>query len=125
MRIIVVEDDAGVRATIVRILEFLGHSVTEAANGDEAERLPSGEPFDAVFADFRLPGASGDRVVAKLRERWPHLAAVIMTGDAGRPEVRAGALDGRWRLLPKPFDFEQVADQLRHLAGAREPSGAP
>ncbi len=123
MRILVVEDDAGVRATLVRILEFLGHAVAEAAGGDEADRLPPGEPFDAVFADFRLPGASGDRVVARLRERWPRLPAVIMTGDADCAEVRAGVLDGRWRLLPKPFDFEQVADQLRHLAGAREPSG--
>jgi len=116
VRILVIEDDPGVRGTMVRILAYLGHAVSEAADGDEAERLPLDQPFQAVFADLRLPGTPGDRVVRRLRERWPGLRAVIMTGDADCAEARAGVLDGSWRLLPKPFDLEQVADQLRRLA---------
>ncbi len=115
MRILVVDDDPGVRATMARILEFLGHTVAEAATGDEAERLPAHEPFDAVFADLRLPGTPGDEVVRRLRARWPNLKAVLMTGDADRAEVRAAASAGTWRLLAKPFDLDQVADQLRRM----------
>ncbi len=115
MRILVIDDDPGVRTTLVRILQYLGHDVVEAAGGEEAERLPAEEPFQAVFADLRLPGTSGDRLIGRLRERWPGIHAVLMTGDADRDEVRAGVLEGRWRLLSKPFNLDQVADHLRRL----------
>jgi len=116
VRILVVEDDPGVRNTVVRMLEYLGHTAAAVGSGDEAGRLPDGQPFEAVVADLRLPGTPGHEVVRRLRERWPALKAVIMSGDADREEVRAGVLDGRWRLLPKPFDLDQLASQLRHLA---------
>jgi DNA-binding NtrC family response regulator len=113
VRILVVEDDPGVRSTVVRMLEYLGHTVAAVATGDDADRLPDDQPFEVVLADLRLPGMLGHRVVGRLRERWPHLKAVIMSGNTDHDEVRAGVLDGRWRLLPKPFDFEQLASQLR------------
>ncbi|MGD1147049.1 MAG: response regulator [Thermoanaerobaculaceae bacterium] len=113
MRILVVEDDPGVRSTVVRMLQCLGHTVAAVATGDEADRLPDDQPFEAVLADLRLPGLPGHRVIGRLRERWPLLKAVIMSGYTDHEEVRAGVLDGRWRLLPKPFDFEQLISQLR------------
>jgi len=100
------------------MLEYLGHTVAAVSSGDEAGRLPDDPPFEAVLTDLRLPGAPGHEVVGRLRERWPGLKAVIMSGDPDRDEVRAGVLDGRWRLLPKPFDFEQLANQLSHLGEA-------
>ena len=115
MRILVVEDDPGVRSTVVRMLEFLGHAVSSVSNGEEATNLSGDEPFEVVLTDLRLPGLPGNLLVAQLRERWPDLKAVIMSGYLDGDEVRAGLLDGRWRLLPKPFDFDQLIAQLQAL----------
>ncbi len=112
MRILVVEDDSGVRATVVRMLEFLGHGATAVASGEEAGDLPEGGAFDAILADLRLPGMPGHEVVGRMRRRWPRLKAVIMSGDVDGEELRAGAAAGRWRILTKPFDLEQLAAAL-------------
>ena len=112
MRILVVEDDPGVRSTATRMLEFLGHTVVSTGGGEEAERLPDDPPFEIVLTDLRLPGVRGPGLIERLRRRWPDLKAVIMSGDLDSDEVRAGALDGRWRLLPKPFSFDQLIAQL-------------
>lgn len=113
VRILVVEDDPGVRSTATRMLEFLGHTVVSTGGSDEAERLPDDPPFDVVLTDLRLPGVRGPGLIERLRRRWPSLKAVIMSGDLDSDEVRAGALDGRWRLLPKPFNFNQLIAQLQ------------
>ena len=112
---LVVEDDNGVRATVVRMLEFLGHSATAVSTGSEAERLPDGSAFDAILTDLHLPDRPGDEVIRRLRQRWPRLHAVIMSGDVDGQELRAGTTAGLWRTLPKPFDLEQLA------AGLQEP----
>ncbi len=117
MRILVVEDDPGVRSTVVRMLEFLGHTVSAVGNGEEAERVPDAGPFELVLADLRLPGMPGHLLVERLRERWPDLKAVIMSGYVDAEEVREGVVAGRWGMLPKPFNFDQLEEQLQRIAG--------
>ncbi len=116
MRILVVEDDPGVRSTVVRMLEFIGHTVSAVGNGEEVERVPDAGPFELVLADLRLPGMPGHVLVARLRERWPALKAIIMSGYVDATEVRAGVEEGRWGLLPKPFNFDQLEEQLARLS---------
>jgi DNA-binding response OmpR family regulator len=113
VRILVVEDDPGVRGTVVRMLEFLGHTVVSVRDGDEAGALPDDAPFEVVLTDLRLPGLPGDLLVERLRKRWPALKAVIMSGNLDGADLKAGVQDGRWRLLPKPFSFEQLTDRLQ------------
>ena len=115
VRILVVEDDPGVRGTATRMLEYLGYEVAAVGSGDEAERLAEIGPFDVVLTDQRLPGVPGHALVERLRTRRPGLNAVIMSGDLHHDELHAGAADGRWRLLPKPFDFDTLTTQLRGL----------
>jgi len=97
------------------MLEYLGHAVDAVAGGDEAERAADSAPFDVVLTDQRLPGVPGHRVVERLRRRLPGLNAVIMSGDLHHDELAAGAADGRWRLLAKPFDFDSLTAQLAGL----------
>jgi CheY-like chemotaxis protein len=116
-RVLVVEDDTGVRRVIARMIEVLGYDVVAVADGKAAQRLPKRAPFDVVLADLRLPGTPGHKLVQKLRARWPDLRAIIMTGYAEDAEVRAGHRDGSWRILEKPFSFEALAAELRTLSG--------
>jgi len=121
-RVLLVEDDTGVRSVIARMIEVLGYNVVAVANGKAAKRLPKRAPFDVVLADFRLPGTPGHKLVQQLRARWPDLRAIIMTGYAEDAEIRAGHRDGSWRILEKPFSFEALAAELRTAGGPGHPT---
>src|SRR6201999_163465 len=81
-RVLVVEDDPGVRRFIVECLEMLGYLVTEASQGREAlDRLKSESP-ELLIVDFAMPGMNGVEVVAEARVRAPNLPILLATGYA-------------------------------------------
>jgi two-component system cell cycle sensor histidine kinase/response regulator CckA len=112
-RIVVVEDEAGARGSLLDLLQMLGYRVTAVGSAEEAKRLPSEPPFALVLSDVLLPDASGTELTDALRERWPGLKVVLMSGytedDAIRRAVRAGTV----RFLQKPFDMRRLATEIR------------
>jgi diguanylate cyclase (GGDEF)-like protein len=118
-RILLVEDDVQVRRLIASSLTRDGFLVTEA------DDVPSGmahldEEFDVVIADILLPGASGDRLVAAVKARWPGTQVVVITGlqDA---RVATDALNaGADRYLFKPFGMSELRGHLYESLMRRE-----
>lgn len=111
--ILVVEDEAGVRNTIVDLLGTLGHRVRAAASGAEALRLFAEAPrVDLLLTDLALQnGMDGVELATTLRAMRPDLPVVIATGYAG-----AAAID--LPLLMKPFGPEDLEAAIaRALAG--------
>jgi two-component system, cell cycle sensor histidine kinase and response regulator CckA len=118
-RVLVVDDDDLVRSVLARMLEELGQCVTLASSGAEAIELIRADPtgFAAAFVDLSMPGLSGDRVLAHVREHAPSVRVIVMTGYlstnldlAGAAAVLhkplgAGELEAVLaRVLPAPFD---------------------
>jgi len=103
LRILLVDDHAEVRGTTATVLTHFGHSITEAANGMEAIRiLEDGKcKFDLLITDYAMPQVSGTGVIAKARELYPEVPALIMTGYA-ESSVIADRPEGVEVLL-KPF----------------------
>jgi DNA-binding response OmpR family regulator len=101
-RILVVEDEALVRMTIVDVLEDEGYAVVEAATGDEAARLmEDGNGFALVFTDLRLPGGlSGYDVVELARQ---HGIPVICLSGLDDRDTRERADAAGAHFLAKPF----------------------
>jgi len=104
--ILLVEDDAGMRAAIRALLERAGFRVSDARDGAEAwELLSRGPRPSAILADLYTPRMSGHDLVARVR-RTPRLAAIpiiAMSGErAGRDRPAAEA------FLEKPFSREQL-----------------
>lgn len=101
--ILVVEDDDGVRQTLVRILETRGYRVVSAADGPRALALLDAGPAPClVVLDFMMPGMDGGTLLARLRERLGDVMppAVLVTAcDAWRRAADLGAHEG----LAKPF----------------------
>jgi DNA-binding response OmpR family regulator len=117
MCVLLVEDDALVREVMVISLQDAGFEVLSAASGDEAIALMSDPavPLTVLVTDFHMPGtADGAAVAAKLRERWPELPVVIISG---RPEVFqvAWRRDLGYRLLAKPFGTAELVGLLQSL----------
>ncbi len=115
-RVLVVEDNHEVRAGIVSQLRSLGYGVDEAANGTAAleicEERRGG--FDLLLTDVIMPGGMGGReLVESVRERWPQIAVVFMSGYTANAFARleGDALDAQ--LLEKPFRKTDLARAVR------------
>jgi DNA-binding NtrC family response regulator len=122
-RVLVVEDNGGLRLGLVTALREAGDLVEEEASGSAAiERLgnPAVAPYDAVVTDVRLPGADGLAVLRAARRRDPRTRVIVTTAygtiETAVEAMRLGAFD----FLQKPFELEQLE---RALARAlREPA---
>ena len=113
-RVLLVDDDDQVRVFAARALSQSGYLVTEVPDGESAIRLiEANGVFDLLITDVELPAMSGAAVVRAVRDRWPEMACLLITGFA-----EAHSLDfeiGNTMLVPKPFTQEEL---VRASAGA-------
>ena len=117
-RVLVVEDDAGVRRFITECLESLGYAVSQAADGREGlERLNADRP-ELMIVDFAMPGMNGVEVVTEARNVAPHLPVILATGYADMEAV--DKIIGSEHVLRKPFQIDDLATAVRSALAARE-----
>jgi PAS domain S-box-containing protein len=121
--VLVVEDDADVRAQSVDSLRELGYHVLEASDGPAAlgvlER--EGEAVQLLFTDVVLPGGmTGAQVAAQATGRFPKLKVLFTTGYARNAIVHHGRLDPGVQLLTKPFTFADLASKVRDALDAQD-----
>jgi PAS domain S-box-containing protein len=122
--ILVVEDNAEVRATAVEILGSLGYRLLEAANGPQAlEKFMQHPDVALVFSDVMLPGGLlGTSLVSKLCERRPGLKVLMTTGFSESTIMHRGLLDGSIALISKPYKVEELARRVRTILDETEES---
>jgi len=115
--ILVVEDDADIRATIAAILEMEGYAVELASNGEEAIMVVSHRRPSLVLLDMRMPVLDGWGFARVLRESGVRVPIIVMTAaqDAGRWAREIGAQG----YIAKPFDLADLLSQVEQHAGAR------
>lgn len=111
-KILVVDDETGIRKVICGTLKYEGHDCVGCDSGSKALELISTESFDAVISDLRMPGLDGLELLRSVRKVRPHLAFIMATGvnDArfGVEAMKEGADD----YLVKPLNFEAVVKSL-------------
>ena len=121
-RILVVEDDAKVRAGVVANLRGLGYTVEEAADGSQGLAVleSAAEPFDLVLTDVVMPGPmNGKSLADAVTRRSPATRVVFMSGYPEDAIVHHGQLDKGVLLLSKPFRNVELARILREALGRR------
>ena len=127
-RILVVEDDDGVRETAVSLLSELGYRVLKAVDATSAlSVVESGIPIDLLFTDVVMPGAlKSPELARKTRERLPGVAVLFTSGYTENSIVHGGRLDAGVNLLSKPYTREALARKVRHVLAnqAQANSGA-
>lgn len=117
-RILLVEDERWVRGCIKRLLELDAHSVTEAANGEEAVRLFDEAQFDVVITDFSMPGMDGEQLMDYIRARAPLQPIVLITACAERFIRQEHSADA---ILGKPFGIGELRLTLSELLCSKKP----
>lgn len=120
--VLVVEDDATVRALVVELLHDMGFQVMQAASGTEAMALLSGAlQYDLLITDVGLPGPNGRQVADFAREQLPAIRVLLMTGYAERAALGDDLLGHAMELIVKPFDapaFVHKVQRMMHHEGA-------
>ena len=124
-RVLVVEDDAAVRALVARALVALGYQVIETEDGLEAlaafERC--GGRIDVLLTDVRMPRMGGHELAQQLRERAPGLAILYVSGYADDyRQIQQDARQPAALFLQKPFTAEQLGRKMREVLEARRRS---
>ena len=114
--ILVVEDDADVRAYVVETLGGLGYDVLEAGRGEDALRLVDEyKTISLLLTDVVMPGMNGRKLAEEARERRPALKVLFMTGYSRNAIVHQGRLDAGVELIQKPLDSGQLATTVRRI----------
>ncbi len=126
LRVLVIEDQATVRRALVRQLEQRGHSVMEAGNGVQALDLllaGSGESFDVIVSDVRMPGMDGGQLLREIGRSAPALVErlIFLTGETIDSACTELARDAGIPMLSKPIEMEELLREIeRRAAGDRE-----
>ncbi len=115
MRVLLVEDDATLRAQLRTGLQDAGYAVDEADNGRDAHHLGAHEAFDAVILDLGLPVLDGISVLKRWRGAGLTLPVLILTARDSWHEKVAGIDAGADDYLAKPFHMEELLARLRAL----------
>jgi CheY-like chemotaxis protein len=112
--IMVVEDDADVRALTVTMLKSIGYAVLEAGRGDDAiDILRKDGPADLLLTDVVLPGALNGRDLAgKMTEIFPNIGVLYMSGYTENSIIHHNRLDEGVVLLQKPFRRADLAQKV-------------
>ena len=114
--VLVVEDDAVVRALIVEVLGELGYQAVEAHDGPAGlDYLRTMERIDLLVTDIGLPGLNGRQVADAGRMMRPGLRVLFMTGYAENAALASGFLEPGMSMITKPFAMEALATQIRTI----------
>ncbi|WP_306392084.1 response regulator [Telluria beijingensis] len=106
-RILIVEDDDFVRASMVSSLEALGHTVRQASDGEAGLRALHAERPDLLITDYLMPGMTGAELMQRTRAMFPGLPMIIATGYADMKAIEQVIGDGV--VLRKPFQLAELA----------------
>jgi two-component system OmpR family response regulator len=117
MRILIVEDNAKLAASLRKGLEQEGYAVEVSGDGNDASRRLSAGPgeYSAMVLDIMLPGMDGIRLCRALRQRGNRVPILLLTARDS-VEDRVGGLDaGADDYLTKPFSFDELSARIRAL----------
>ncbi|HET8539072.1 MAG TPA: response regulator [Anaeromyxobacter sp.] len=118
-RILLVEDDTGIRDSVAECLELEGYQVSAVANGSDAlEWLAREAPPDVMLVDLVMPVMSGGELLARVRAdpRLASVPAVLMTAAIPGVGSSPPAADA---TLAKPFELDALLDVVERLSGPR------
>jgi len=118
-RILVIDDQLHIRNIIKEFLSIDKHTVDLAENGKVGLKLAGENVYDLVITDVVMPERDGLEVIISLKQLFPHVRIIVMSGGAARFDIEfllktAKAL-GADRMLPKPLDFTKLQGVVNGL----------
>ena len=120
-RILVVDDEPGVRALLEKVLTQMGYNVETITDARIVmDKLNAGERYDVILLDIRMPGMSGTEIYTHIIEKMPVLKGkiIIVTGDVMGQDVKDFLTKNSLPYLVKPFDIKLLTEKINEIIGS-------
>jgi len=111
-RLLIVDDQQGIRLLLNEVLKKEGYVTYLAANGLEALKYADEQEMDCVLLDMKIPGMDGIEILRRLKEKFPKLPVFMMTAYGELDVVQEALNLGAIRYFTKPFDIFEVRDEV-------------
>ena len=111
--ILLVEDDYGVRSTIVNFLELEGYTVDAVSNTRDAMERLAANPYPLVITDIYIDDRTGLDVLMKAKEHDPNCAVILMTARGSMETVMTATRNGAFDYLAKPFELDTLLEAVK------------
>ena len=114
-RVLIVDDQQGIRLLLNEVLKKEGYATYLAANGIEALSFAEEHEMNCVLLDMKIPGMNGIEILKRLKEKWPRLPVFMMTAYGELDIVQEALNLGVIRYFTKPFDIFEVRDEVNKI----------
>ncbi|MCB2199710.1 response regulator [bacterium] len=115
LNLLLIDDELELVTTLVERLEIRGIQAEAASNGRDAlERVRQGH-FDVVVADLKMPIMSGIEVMQTLREEFPDIKVVLITGHGSSDDSSQQMVERADGLLLKPFSIDSLIEKVNEV----------
>ena len=119
-RVLVIDDEPGMRETLDTVLSWEGYEVDTAECGEAAiEQAKSGD-FDLAITDLRMPGMGGDEAITTLKRIRPQLAIIVVTGYASDEAAVRCTQGGALGIIRKPVEIAALLELVETAIGKPE-----
>jgi ATP-dependent Lon protease len=116
-RVLAVDDDDSVRLLLAEVLAGESCRVLTASNGVEAVEILEGEPVDLLITDYEMPRMNGLDLIRWSKARFPHVTAVMITGQDSQALAARGRECGVLHILRKPISVETLRSVVGEIRG--------
>ncbi|MFN8921745.1 MAG: response regulator transcription factor, partial [Sphingobacteriia bacterium] len=113
MRILVVEDEAGIAAFLKQGLEEEAYAVDVYPDGRQGLDIALSGVYDLLLLDWTLPGLSGLELCRRFRKEFPHTPVIFLTARDTVQEAILGLQSGANDYIRKPFHFDELLERIR------------
>ncbi|MBI4342877.1 MAG: response regulator [Candidatus Omnitrophica bacterium] len=119
-RVLVIDNDPGIRRLVQRILEGQGYAVTACSDGAQAIALLKETPYRCVLLDVRMNGLQGTELLPIIKRNFPTLPVIIISAYCERQDASYYGSLGASDFLAKPFHDESLVEAVQRAVGATE-----
>lgn len=113
-KILIVDDEKGLRTGVQRLLEMEGYEVDTAENGTEGIKLGTSKEYDLAVIDLKMPDIEGIEVLKKIKQEFPNTVCFIATAYASYDTAIEATKLGAQSYIPKPFTPEELIGELKN-----------
>lgn len=119
-RILIVDDEPGIRRTLKDLMQMQGHEVEEAGNGVEGlEQLSKGS-YDLVLSDIQMPVKDGMGLLKEAKELYPELPFIMLTAHATIERAVEAIKEGAYDFVPKPPNLQHFLVTVRNALDTKQ-----
>jgi DNA-binding NtrC family response regulator len=120
-QLLVVEDDYGVRTTLVNMLELEGYQVEAVASTADAMTRLRSNSYPIIISDIYIDDRTGLDVLESAKRNNPNCSVILMTARGSMETVMAATRGGAFDYIAKPFDFDRILETIRRAEGLVDP----